>query len=167
MVIYDLSCDLGHSFEGWFKNNEDMQVQKEQGLLTCPYCDSSNVTKQVTAAKVARKTNTKAGAANDSEPSVVTADGAVSNKSVAVGDSSAQQFSELQKMLGKVHEHIDANFQNVGNRFAEEAISMHRGEKEKENIKGTVNREQLDELKKEGVEALPLPPKPIDKKKLI
>jgi hypothetical protein len=45
MIIYDLVCDFNHSFEGWFKNADDMQVQQANGLLTCPVCDSDQVSK--------------------------------------------------------------------------------------------------------------------------
>ena len=68
-------------------------------------------------------------------------------------------------MLGKVHDYIDQNFENVGNRFTEEAISIHEGEKDPANIRGTANKEQLQELTEQGIDVVPLPPKPIDPKK--
>ena len=43
---------------------------------------------------------------------------------------------------------------------------MHKGEKEVGNIRGTASSDELKELAEEGVNALPLPAKPIDKKKL-
>jgi hypothetical protein len=42
-------------------------------------------------------------------------------------------------MLTKVHEFIDSNFEDVGNKFADEALRMHRGEKELNNIRGTAS----------------------------
>lgn len=169
MVIFDLRCEFLHEFEGWFKNSEELLVQQQSGLLTCPFCDSSNVTKKVTASKVGRKSNAISSTATDSQRLERATDAipsSLKSNELVTGEASAQKFAELQNMLAKVHDYVDANFQDVGNRFADEAISMHHGDKEVENIKGTVNRAQMEQLVEEGVQALPLPPKPIDKKKI-
>ncbi|WP_448582106.1 DUF1178 family protein [Thermaurantiacus sp.] len=57
MIVYDLACSAGHVFEGWFANAADYDRQKEAGLLTCPVCDSREVTKQPQAPAVPRKGN--------------------------------------------------------------------------------------------------------------
>lgn len=167
MIIYDLVCEFEHAFEGWFKNADDMLEQRESGLLTCPYCDSSKISKKVAAPKVSRKSNT-------SDTVMPNQTGQISgkitkgipSKDIVTAEGSAAKFAELQRMLGKVHDYVDANFQDVGNRFTEEALSMHKGEVEQKNIKGTVTSEQMEELAEEGVAAAVLPPKPIDKKKI-
>lgn len=81
-------------------------------------------------------------------------------------EKSADDFEYVQKLLHHVHDYIDENFVDVGNKFAEEAVSIHKGEKEAENIRGTANREQLTELANEGIQTLPIPPRPVEKKKL-
>jgi hypothetical protein len=155
MVIYDLICDSNHEFEGWFKNADDLVSQRESGLLTCPYCDSGEVIKKLAAPKISKKSN----ATNNR-----------GNQEVAIGGigdtQSPEKFQHLQKMLGEVHNFIDKNFEDVGNRFADEAISIHQGEKEATNIRGTASAEQIKEMAEQGVEAVPLPPKPIDRKKI-
>lgn len=151
MIIYDLICDSEHEFEGWFKNADDMLSQKEQGLLSCPYCDSPDVNKQLTAAKLTKKSNS----------------GVVSKQEVALDSGqSSQQYAKVQQMLAKLHDYIDGNFKDVGNRFAEEAISIHRGEKDPANIRGTVNETQYEHLVEEGVDAVPLPARPKNKNRL-
>lgn len=155
MVIYDLICDSNHEFEGWFKNAGDLLTQQEQGLLTCPLCESVNIRKMVTAAKLTKKSNSKSNFLPKDRTNL-----AVGN------EQSSEKFSQLQKMLVKVHEFIDQNFEDVGNKFADEAISIHKGEKDPSNIRGTATKEELKEMAEEGVEAIPLPPKPIDKNKL-
>jgi len=163
MVIFDLVCNGGHYFEGWFKNAEDLDEQKSAGLLTCPFCDSSDVNKKLAVPKVGRKSNSSASTALES----VVAESNNADPQMALGRAkSPEAYAQLQKMLGKVHDYIDQNFEDVGNRFADEALSIHRGEKEAVNIKGTASKEDLQELAEEGVTALPLPPKPINKKKL-
>lgn len=153
MVIYDLVCQSGHEFEGWFKNAEELVAQQESKLLSCPFCGIDVVIKKVTASKVAKKSN----AVNKTHQNVAT----------SVGDTgSSKEYAQLQAMLNKVHDYVDANFIDVGNRFADEALSIHRGEKENTNIRGTANQAQLQELADEGVSAVPLPVKPVNKKDL-
>jgi len=148
MVIYDLICDNSHDFEGWFKNVADFEQQQATGMLSCPFCESLSVTRKLTAPNVSRKSNS-----------------APVKQEVAIGGS-AEAYTKLQSMLGKMHEFIDNNFEDVGNRFAEEALNIHKGDREKQNIKGTASKEEIKQLADEGVTALPIPPKPIDKKKL-
>ncbi len=163
MVIYDLICDSQHEFEGWFKNSDDLEAQQNKAILLCPVCDSPNVNKKVAAPKLQRKSNsTKTSQPYQSNP------GSPNHNSTVVNTSSgsAEAYTKLQGMLSKVHEFIDSNFEDVGNKFAEEALSMHKGEKEANNIRGTASADELKDLAEEGVTALPLPARPVDKKKL-
>lgn len=152
MIIYDLICDTGHEFEGWFKNTEDLLSQQESKLLTCPFCGSESVNKKLAAPKVSKKSNSVANQAPE-------------NVAVSIGNSK-EQYEQLQTLLGKVHDYVDSNFVDVGNRFADEALSIHRGEKEPANIRGTASKTELKELADEGVSAVPLPAKPVSKKDL-
>ena len=166
MVIYDLICSLGHEFEGWFKNSNELASQQASGMLTCPYCNSIDIHKKVSAPKVAKKSNATSTAAEAQD--VLTAQGFTgkSHELMPSNTKEAEAFSELQNMLGKVHEFIESNFEDVGNRFADEARSIQAGEKEAANIRGIASKEEIVELANEGVVALPLPPKPISKKDL-
>jgi len=156
MVIYDLICKLGHEFEGWFKNADELSRQQADGFLVCPYCDSGEITKKLTAPNVGKKSNSSNDDRNRAPSQSVAVDAA----------ASTETHNKLQKMLAQVHHFVESNFEDVGNRFADEALSIHRGEKEASNIRGRANQEQLAELAKEGVAAIPIPPRPIDKKKL-
>jgi hypothetical protein len=158
MVIYDLICDSLHEFEGWFKNPEDFTNQHSSGVLHCPICESIEVSKKATAPKLARKSNSSMAG----QPKVNNVPAAVAN----LNTNGLEAYGRLQSMLSKVHTFIDANFEDVGNKFASEALSMHRGEKEESNIRGTASTEQLKRLAEEGVTALPMPAKPVNKKKL-
>lgn len=156
MVIYDLQCDNHHDFEGWFKNADELCDQQASGMLTCPVCESADVKKKAAAPKIGRKSNSVAVVPQPPQK-------------MAAGSSNGADsptYEQLQKMLGQVHKYIDGNFVDVGNKFADEALKIHRGEKDAENIRGTASKSELKELAEEGVSALPLPPKPIDKDKL-
>ncbi len=160
MVIYDLICDSRHEFEGWFKNSEDLVSQQDKGLLRCPVCDSLQVNKKAAAPKLTRKST--ATAVNEAKVATTPTELAAAN----LNANSADAYNQVQDMLAKVHKFIDANFEDVGNKFASEAIRMHKGEKEAANIRGTASADELKELAEEGVAALPMPSKPIDKNKL-
>lgn len=165
MVIYDLMCDFGHSFEGWFKNSEDWQAQTESGLLTCPVCSSDGVSKKPTASKVARKSNSgnSSGTSAGISPEV---QNHPAQELVRADPQSPEKYAKLQRMISQVHDYVDKNFEDVGNKFAETAINMHRGEIDQANIRGVANKEQITKMAEEGIPAVALPPKPVDPKKL-
>ena len=159
MVIYDLICDLRHQFEGWFSNSDDFAAQQKNAMLSCPVCGSLDIIKKVATPKVGRKSNSTAAGSNEMVKSS-------SQILDSVNPDESERYNKMQNTLLKMHDFIDSNFEDVGNKFASEALSMHKGEKEVGNIRGTASADELKELTEEGVNALPLPAKPIDKKKL-
>ena len=52
MIRYALACDGGHEFEGWFGSSIDYEEQAGRGLLQCPVCSTTSVSKQVMAPSV-------------------------------------------------------------------------------------------------------------------
>ena len=59
MIVFDLSCDFGHRFEGWFGSSDDFADQQNRGLIACPECGSSQVEKAPMAPAVPAKANSK------------------------------------------------------------------------------------------------------------
>ena len=57
MIVYDLSCDQGHRFEGWFGSSDDFAEQQAEGLVSCPQCGSPEVGKAPMSPAVPRKGN--------------------------------------------------------------------------------------------------------------
>ncbi len=45
VVKYDLCCELGHEFEGWFPTEEDFSQQQDYGVVTCPICECAGVSR--------------------------------------------------------------------------------------------------------------------------
>ena len=43
MKVFDLTCNLDHSFEGWFASHEEFDRQLAAGLVDCPVCGSRAV----------------------------------------------------------------------------------------------------------------------------
>lgn len=142
MVVYDLICEAGHGFEGWFDKPGDVAEQQSRGLLNCPVCGSHAVNKKPTASHV------------------------VTRSAVPSRPDDQIHEQEVGQILKKLHEFVDSNFDDVGSNFAEEARKMHYGETEARDIRGTATAEEARDLKEEGIAATPLPPRPLDKSKL-
>jgi hypothetical protein len=54
MIHYSLVCDAGHGFDGWFRDSETFENQAGGGLVVCPFCASTQVSRGVMAPHVAR-----------------------------------------------------------------------------------------------------------------
>ena len=132
MIIYDLKCEKGHTFEGWFKDQQTWTLQNSQKLVSCPVCNSSNI---------------------EVIPSSITIMG---KNSRAAGKLQEKEISEV-KALRMLHQYIDNNFEDVGNKFAEIALKIHYGDEEKRNIKGTSTPQEEENLKEEGVQFIKVP----------
>ena len=145
MIVFELICPDHHRFEGWFASSNDFESQKARGLLTCPSCGHSGISKLLTA---------KIGKAE------VTTDHPRA-KNVPATESPARPVSmpTPQQVQGMV-DYLLANSENVGNQFADEARRIHREEAPARNIRGVATREETQELLEEGIPVMPLPVPP-------
>ncbi|WP_046864245.1 DUF1178 family protein [Microvirga massiliensis] len=139
MIKYSLACESGHEFESWFPSSDAFETQRKRGFVSCPVCQSTKVEKQIMAPSVARKDRAAPQAPN--RPMAVL----------------SEQEVELRKMLRALRDHVEKHAENVGDRFAEEARSMHLGEIEHRSIYGQASPTEARELIEEGIEILPLP----------
>ena len=161
MIVFDLICDESHTFEGWFASSGDFEQQCAEGLVSCPICGSEAVTKAPMAPAVPTKSN-----ARDALPSTQNADSADSADKIEAEKTAsahpvanqpmppavAQAFAELAKAQAKALEKSEY----VGSKFAEEARSMHYGEKDAAPIHGHATRKEAEDLVDEGVAVAPL-----------
>nr|WP_145545348.1 DUF1178 family protein [Variovorax boronicumulans] len=136
MKVLDLQCPHGHGFEGWFGSEDDFQSQLARGLVECPVCGDTSVTKKLSAPRL----NLGAGAPVETKP-----------REVAAVDP------QLQAAWMKMVRHVLANTEDVGGRFAEEARRIHYGEAAERNIRGQASREETESLLEEGIAVMPLP----------
>ena len=161
MVIFDLICEHGHFFEGWFSSAEDFVNQKEREILNCPVCHSAHVEKKLSVPKLGRgKSNA------ESLASEATKDATQKSSKKLSAKEQKRQFAEFQEALRTVHDYIEKNFDDVGSKFTEQAVAMHTGDLPARNIRGTASAKQAKELRERGVSAVALPDKPVDKDKL-
>ena len=57
MIVFDLGCGGGHVFEAWFGSSADYDSQLARGLIACPLCGDSGVTKAAMAPAIGAKGN--------------------------------------------------------------------------------------------------------------
>ncbi|HXD39625.1 MAG TPA: DUF1178 family protein [Ramlibacter sp.] len=135
MKVLNLQCSNSHSFEGWFASEDDFQGQLGRGLVECPLCGDSAVTKMLTAPRLNL--------------------GAVPAQ--ARQDVMSVPEPSLQAAWMKMVRHVMANTDDVGERFPEEARRIHYGETEERGIRGQASPEETEALLEEGIGVLPLP----------
>ncbi len=157
LKVFDLQCENGHVFEGWFGTDGNFESQQARGLLTCPVCNSQKVSKKLTASRINRGRSRGLSSAHASEslPEVMPETSPGGDRALAAPVT--EQLAQLQaQVMQKVRE-IVRNTENVGPRFAEEALRMHHGESEERAIRGTATAEERETLADEGVTVLPIP----------
>lgn len=144
MIVYDLSCELGHRFEGWFGSSGDYAEQRERGFLTCPECGSAEVSKAPMAPAVPAKGNTRTEAPTERAAPV-------SNKPMP------PEVQEAMAKLAKVQAEALKKSTWVGDKFAEVSRKMHYGETDEKPIHGQASLEEAKTLVDEGIPVAPLP----------
>ena len=121
VVVYTLSCENAHKFEGWFASPDAFEVQNGGGHLACPVCGSSAVARMPSAPylNVPR-----------SEPA----------KETAVTGS--PDF--MARLRAKVIEYVIKHTEDVGERFPEEARQIHYGEAPERAIRGQASKQEVE-----------------------
>lgn len=140
MKVLNLQCAHRHTFEGWFGSEDDYRSQLERGLVECPMCGDTTVTKLPSAPRL----NLGAQPATAVAPS--------QKQEIAAMPDQAMQAAWL-----KMVRHVMANTADVGERFADEARRIHHGEAPERGIRGQASPEETQALLEEGIGVLPLP----------
>jgi hypothetical protein len=130
MIAFDLRCSNEHSFEGWFKDLESFNEQNSKGMIACPLCKGTYITRVLSPVAI------KSGQAEE-RPKEVKPD--------------------YKKLAKGVMEYIKNNFDDVGTSFAKEALKIHYGVAKKRNIRGSATVEEEETLKEEGIKFLKIP----------
>lgn len=146
MIRYALLCEHDHEFEGWFGASADFDDQQARGLIECPVCGSKAVRKAIMA------------------PAVAGAKARSQNQSPA--ETQAQTQAMMMEAMGRIRQHVEENFDDVGDAFATEARAIHEGRSEDRGIYGQATAKEVRDLVEDGVPIAPLPPEPKAKKQL-
>lgn len=165
MKVFNLQCDQGHGFEGWFGSEDDFRSQTERGLLTCPLCSSARVVRLPSAPRLNLGARAPApvpapapAPAASASPEAAKAASERGRELAPPGDPALPEA--LQAQLVQAVRHLISHSDDVGSRFAEEARRIHYGEAEARSIRGQANAEEREALRDEGIEVftLPVPP---------
>ena len=99
MICYDLKCEKNHIFNSWFNCVDAYDKLEKSNLLSCAVCGSSNVHRAIMAPQVSRS-NTK-----ESSPLI-------------------GEVSSAEQKMSKIRSKLEAEVENVGENFANEARAM-------------------------------------------
>ena len=139
MIVFNLICGNSHGFEGWFASAADFEHQQQAALLSCPVCGNNRVSKALHA------------------PRVNTGSAPQSSERARHGKDDAQQYANVGSELVQMIEYVIANTEDVGAAFPEEARKIHYKEAPERRIRGSASREEVSELREEGIEVVALP----------
>ena len=159
MIKYQLLCHLEHEFEGWFSDSASFSAQVEKQLVECPLCGSHEVRRALSAPNL----NSPKMRKSADEAKKAPAEGGVTAAPMPEGLDASQQaqaMGQAMTALRQLHKKIQADFTNVGEKFADEARKIHYGEAEAKPIYGTSTDEERAELADEGIEFFQLPDAP-------
>jgi hypothetical protein len=138
MIRFALVCDRDHAFDAWFTSGDTYERQAGTRAVVCPSCGSRSVRKAPMAPAVKRR---RREASEAREP---------------------DQRKRTYAFLKGLRAHLQANAENVGPAFPDEARKMHYGEAETRSIYGEASLDEALSLREEGVPAVPLPLLPED-----
>ena len=137
MKVLDLQCSGSHVFEGWFASEDDFASQLARGLVSCPMCADTRVSKKLSAPRL----NLGHGRAPDAPAQDVVA---------------TNPDTEVQLAWMALARRVLANTDDVGARFAEEARRIHYGETPQRGIRGKASAAETESLLDEGIAVMQL-----------
>ncbi|GAA4476506.1 DUF1178 family protein [Gluconacetobacter asukensis] len=139
MICYQLRCDAGHEFEGWFPGSAAFDDQARRNLLSCPQCGTSDVVRALMA------------------PAVRTAPARVPEGERPRPEAGAAVPAAMMAAMQRLRQYVEERCENVGDKFADEALKIHHGDAEQRGIYGQASEEECDRLADEGVEIMAIP----------
>ena len=134
MIKYNLKCDNNHEFESWFSDSSEFNKLNKKKLLECIYCSSNKIQKSIMSPMVS---GTK-----------------LKEDKINLLD---QKLLNEKNQLIKLREHIEKNFEFVGDKFSEKVRDVYYDKKTKKSIYGTTTPEEKKELEEEGIDLLSIP----------
>lgn len=145
MIVYDLKCNCGCTFEGWFRDRNDFEKQQAASFMACPQCGSSNVRKLLS-------------------PVPFCSSGSAGNLPGSKIESEPVSVAEAEKALATLQKFVREKFEDVGADLAKESLKIHYGVAEPRNIRGVTTASEEKELEKEGINLLKIPMAPNEEK---
>ena len=135
MIKYKLVCNQCNLFfDSWFASSKEFEKLKKKNFLVCHICGSKKVKKTLMAPKFINKQKNE------------------------IHEKKDLKLNRINKKIREYQKFIKNNFDYVGENFAYEARSIHYNKKKKEKgIFGTATKDEIKELKEEGINAETIP----------
>ena len=135
MIKYKLICNNCElKFDSWFASSKEFERLRKKKLLSCHNCNSIKVEKTIMAPQL------------------------INSKSKRDEKINFKKYNRVKTTILGYQKFIKENFKYVGDNFAYEARSIHYdGKKKSKGIYGSASKEDLKELKEEGIEAQMIP----------
>ena len=130
MIKYKLICkNCKISFDSWFGSSKEFEKLKKKNFLSCHNCNSKRIEKTLMAPKLINHSTDK------------------------INTEKNHKLNKINKKIKEYKAFIKKNFEDVGKNFAYEARSIHYNSKKKDKgIFGTASKEEIKELKEEGID---------------
>ena len=138
MIVFDLACGCGYTFEGWFQDRQDFECQQTASFLVCPVCGSTEIRKVLSPIRTQLSRREGCDTANKKA------------EKTASPESVADTLETLQKF-------VEENFEDVGSELATESLKMHYGVSKPRNIRGVTTELEDKKLQEEGINLLKVP----------
>jgi hypothetical protein len=156
MIHYDLRCGDGHMFDGWFNSSSAFDKQAQAGLVECPVCGGTMVTRALMAPRLSKGTAAPAETAPPPEAKPEPSKTVAAPDAMAVGGVPALP-DQVRAVLQRIRAEVEQKCDYVGQRFAEEARAMHSGESKRRAIYGETTPDQAEALADEGIDVARIP----------
>ncbi len=155
MIRFSLRCDNAHEFESWFKDSAAYERMSAAGLVDCPACGDTRVSKALMAPAIRKTRGMKGRAAAPPEPAAPppAPEADPQTPRLAAGPMPAQVVALLQRMRQEIEKSCDY----LGKDFAKEARRIHEGEAEPRGIYGEATEAETEALREDGIEVARLP----------
>ena len=134
MIKYNLKCSNDHEFKSWFSDSNEFDKLNNKKLLECIYCSSSKIQKSIMAPMVSG--------------------GKLKEDGINLLN---EKLSSKKNELLQIRKYIEKNFEDVGERFSQEARNIHYDKKTSKGIYGKATPEETSELIEEGIDVCSLP----------
>jgi len=149
MIKYSLKCSENdcyekEPFDGWFQNSSSFEKQIKAGFISCPYCGSLNIKKNLMSPSVqsGKEINTK-----------------TTQKNVKYKKFYKKTNNQVDMMvvLRNLKKEIQKNAEFVGKNFTKEAKAIHEGKSKERAIYGQADAKELEELKSKNIDVINVP----------
>jgi hypothetical protein len=148
VIHYQLRCGAEHEFDGWFKDSANFERQAKRGLISCPACADTKVTRALMAPGLRKRGlviehETAAPVAEEQKPAPMQAGGVMPD--------------QVRAVLHKLRAEVEKNCDYVGPEFAAEARKIHNGEAEPRGIYGESTPAEAEALADDGIGVARIP----------